>query len=53
MYQSLLCSRVGDSSARAARLETDAAAAIERVQAQVNAGKKAVTDMLAAKVTSA
>ena len=52
-YQSLLSSRVGDSSARAARLETDAAAAIERVQAQVNAGKKAVTDMLAAKVTSA
>lgn len=52
-YQSLLRSRVGDSSARAARLETDAAAAIERVQAQVRAGKKAVTDMLAAKVTSA
>ena len=52
-YQSLLSSRVGDSSARAARLETDAAAAIERVLAQVNAGKKAVTDMLAAKVTSA
>ena len=52
-YQSLLSSRVGDSSARAARLETDAANAIERVQTQVNAGKKAVTDMLAAKVTSA
>ena len=52
-YQSLLRSRSGDSSARAARLETDAAAAIERVQAQVRAGKKAVTDMLAAKGTSA
>ena len=53
-YQSLLRSRVGDSSARAAQvLESESSAAIERVQTQVRAAKKAVTDMLAAKVTRA
>ena len=40
-------------SARAAQLESESSAAIERVQTQVRAGKKAVTDMLAAKVTRA
>ena len=52
-YQSLLRSRSGDSSARAAQLESESSAAIERVQTQVRAAKKAVTDMLAAKVTRA
>ena len=52
-YQSLLRSRVGDSSVRAAQLESESSAAIERVQTQVRAAKKAVTDMLAAKVTRA
>jgi hypothetical protein len=48
-----LRSRSGDSSARAAQLESESSAAIERVQTQVRAGKKVVTDMLAAKVTRA